>query len=236
MDRLNEFLTDTRNLNILSYDNYKKSDIEVKLKKIKLLNEYYKILYNNVKQLDVYFDFDGVIKDTMKHCSYLLLLLHGIDINIHNKSNEEDEKIVANFFKSMNWDKLLNASPEINEAISFIKLFQNSNIFNPLIYSAVNSTMEMSEKSIFIKKNIGDIPIKFNPVHTPKIAESSRDVLVDDTEYNLENWAGVPIHFNNGKESMFYTISDFGELYYLTDIISNKEDIEVGIKRIYTKK
>ena len=44
----------------------------------------------------VCFDFDGVIKDTMRHCSYLLLRLHGIDMNYHSKSNEEDERVVTN--------------------------------------------------------------------------------------------------------------------------------------------
>ena len=138
MDKVQELLMDTRNLNILSYDEYKKSNIKERLAKIKLLNEYYKILYNSIDKLDVYFDFDGVIKDTMRHCSYLLLRLHGIDINLHSKFNVEDEKVVENFFKSMDWDYLLNASSEINEAISFIKLFQESVIFNPAIYSAVN--------------------------------------------------------------------------------------------------
>ena len=50
----------------------------------------------------------------------------------------------------MDWDYLLNASSEINEAISFIKLFQESGIFNPSIYSAVNSVSEMHKKCIFI--------------------------------------------------------------------------------------
>ena len=113
MDKIQELLMDTRNLDILSYDKYKKSSIKEKLEKIKLLNEYYKILYSNINKLDIYFDFDGVIKDTMRHCSYLLLRLHGIDMNYHSKSNEEDERVVTNFFKSMDWDYLLNISNEI---------------------------------------------------------------------------------------------------------------------------
>lgn len=235
MDKIQELLMDTRNLNILSYDKYKKSSIKEKLEKIKLLNEYYKILYSNINKLDIYFDFDGVIKDTMRHCSYLLLRLHGIDMNYHSKSNEEDERVVTNFFKSMDWDYLLNASSEINEAISFIKLFQESGIFNPSIYSAVNSESEMHKKCIFIEKNIGDIPKKFNAVHTPKLAINSSDVLVDDTEYNLENWQGVALHFNNGKKSNYYTINDFGEIYYLINK-TKKDNIEINVKRVYTKK
>ena len=227
---------DTRNLNILSYDEYKKSDIKERLVKIKLLNEYYKLLYSNIDKLDVYFDFDGVIKDTMRHCSYLLLRLHGIDMNYHSKANEDDERVVTNFFKSMDWDYLLNASSEINEAISFIKLFQESGIFNPSIYSAVNTESEMHKKCIFIERNIGNIRKKFNVVHTPKLAINSSDVLVDDTEYNLENWAGVPIHFDNGKESMYFTISDFGELYYLANFNLESNKMEINMQRIYTKK
>ena len=236
MDKIQELLMDTRNLNILSYDKYKKSSIKEKLEKIKLLNEYYKILYSNINKLDIYFDFDGVIKDTMRHCSYLLLRLHGIDINLHSKFNVEDEKIVENFFKSMDWDYLLNISNEINEAVSFIKLFQESIIFNPAIYSAVNSVSEMHKKCIFIERNIGNIPKKFNAVHTPKLAVNNTDVLVDDTEYNLENWTGVPIHFDNGKDSMYYTIYDFGELYYLANFNSESNNMEINTQRIYTKK
>ena len=48
MDKIQELLMDTKNLNILSYDKYKKSSIKEKLEKIKLLNEYYKILYSNI--------------------------------------------------------------------------------------------------------------------------------------------------------------------------------------------
>lgn len=236
MDKVQELLMDTRNLNILLYDEYKKSDIKERLVKIKLLNEYYKLLYSNIDKLDVYFDFDGVIKDTMRHCSYLLLRLHGIDMNYHSKANEDDERVVTNFFKSMDWDYLLNASSEINEAISFIKLFQESGIFNPSIYSAVNSESEMHKKCIFIERNIGNIRKKFNVVHTPKLAINSSDVLVDDTEYNLENWAGVPIHFDNGKESMYFTISDFGELYYLANFNLESNKMEINMQRIYTKK
>ena len=236
MDKVQELLMDTRNLNILSYDEYKKSNIKERLAKIKLLNEYYKLLYSSIDKLDVYFDFDGVIKDTMRHCSYLLLRLHGIDMNYHSKSNEEDERVVTNFFKSMDWDYLLNASSEINEAISFIKLFQESIIFNPSIYSAVNSESEMHKKCIFIERNIGNIPKKFNAVHTPKLAINSSDVLVDDTEYNLENWTGVPILFDNGKDSMYYTISDFGELYYLANFNPESNNMEINMQRIYTKK
>ena len=102
MDKIEELLMDTRNLNILSYDKYKKSSIKEKLEKIKLLNEYYKILYSNINKLDIYFDFDGVIKDTMRHCSYLLLRLHGIDMNYHSKSNEEDEFVYI--LKGMKFD------------------------------------------------------------------------------------------------------------------------------------
>ena len=236
MDKVQELLMETRNLNIVSYDEYKKSDIKERLVKIKLLNEYYKLLYSNIDKLDVYFDFDGVIKDTMRHCSYLLLRLHGIDMNYHSKANEDDERVVTNFFKSMDWDYLLNASSEINEAISFIKLFQESGIFNPSIYSAVNSESEMHKKCIFIERNIGNIRKKFNVVHTPKLAINSSDVLVDDTEYNLENWAGVPIHFDNGKESMYFTISDFGELYYLANFNLESNKMEINMQRIYTKK
>ena len=236
MDKIQELLMDTRNLNILSYDKYKKSSIKEKLEKIKLLNEYYKILYGNINKLDIYFDFDGVIKDTMRHCSYLLLRLHGIDMNYHSKSNEEDERVVTNFFKSMDWDYLLNVLFEKNDAISFIKIFQESGIFNPSIYSAVNSERKKKKKCIFIERNIGNIPKKFNAVHTPKLAINSSDVLVDDTEYNLENWTGVPIHFDNGKDSMYYTISDFGELYYLANFNPESNNMEINMQRIYTKK
>ena len=235
MEKVQELLMDTRNLNILSYEEYKKSSIKEKLLKIKLLNEYYKLIYENINKLNVNFDFDGVIKDTMKHCSYLILKLYGIDMNIHDKSNIEDEKIVSSFFKNMDWDDLLTFAPEINESISFIKLFMDSNIFNPSIYSAVNSIEEKYKKIFFIQDKIGDIPSKFNMVHTPKIASTKTDVLVDDTEYNLENWQGVALHFNNGKNSNYYTINDFGEIYYL--INKNKKDnVEINMKRVYTKK
>ena len=47
INEISEFLNDVKNYNIFSYEDYKKSSMNLKLLKIKLLNEYYNIKFAN---------------------------------------------------------------------------------------------------------------------------------------------------------------------------------------------
>ena len=208
-----EFLQDNREYKIFSYEDYKNSSMALKIKKIELLNEYY-ILMGYSKKLPIFIDFDGVILDTMRESKILLERKHNISLGEIRRDDKERQLLIANFFRSLNWNSLLNETREINESIRFIKLMKESRIYIPTIYSAVNSFYEADEKHKFIERKIGVEHI-FNMAHTPKICNYPKSVLIDDDNYNLDNWDGYPIHFDSKISSRYPNIDDLGEIYYL---------------------
>lgn len=232
---VNEFLNDTKEYNIFSYDDYKSSSLALKLKKIALLNEYYKLIYKKEDKLPVFIDFDGVILDTMEDAKLLLIQHHNLDLNTISRDNAEQQILIANFFKSLNWHTLLNDTREINESINFLRLIKESVIYNPTIYSAINSLEESNEKHEYIEKNIFNIEHKFTMVHTPKVSDNKRSILIDDDNFNLDNWDGYPIHFDSKIESIYPTINDLGELYFLFYYHDNNFCINTNLKKEYEK-
>ncbi len=215
MGILNDFLSDVEDLDIFSYEDYKNSSLELKLRKIKLLNEYYKLKYDELPKLPVYIDIDGVTLDTMNLAKRLLYIQYGIDYDKRDRKNIEEQRIIANFFKSIDWNRLLKDTDEINRSIDFIKLINESSLYTPTMYSAVNSDKEKDEKIIYFAKRIPDVQLKFIQAHTPKICDDNSAVLIDDDNFNLVNWRGFPLHFDSQIPTDFPNINDLGELYYL---------------------
>ena len=214
-NKLNEFLIETKKYNIFSYRLYKRNLINKKLNKIKLLNEYLKLKFpNNDEKIDIFIDFDGVILDTINYTKDELLRQHNIDLYSHNRDNIENDKIVSTFFKNIDWETLIKYTPEINSSIKFINLIKDSNIYNPIIYSAVNSEKEEKVKNIFIKEKLHNVEFKTTN-KPPKKCTNDFSVLIDDDDYNLKYWSGYPIHFNSNPNTIFPGINDLGEIYYL---------------------
>lgn len=89
-----------------------------------------------MKQL--YIDFDGVILDTMTK-SYEELKKENID--------RKDQDKVMEFFRNLDWKKLIEETEEINDSINEIKKICDSKKFNVYILTHVNSTNEMIEKN-----------------------------------------------------------------------------------------
>lgn len=215
--RVSEFLNDNRGNNIFSYDDYLKSSFENKIKMIKLLNEYYNILLNDsfINVLPVYVDFDGVIKDTIKCASKLLLDMHDIDYYTHSRTNVDQDKIVGNFFRDIDWNYLLDNSDEINYARKFLTLMNESIIYKPIIYSAFSSEKERKvKKERFSLMYPGINSLLLSSKYFKECTDKD-SVLIDDSDHYLVNWEGKPIHFNSGSKSIFYSISDLGEIFYL---------------------
>ena len=221
--RLKEFLNDTKEYNIFSYEEYKKSSLDSKLLKIKLLNEYSILKYQEdiLPKLDIFIDFDGVILDTLNYLRELLLKEHNIDLDTHNRNDLEKEKKISNIFGNLNWTKLINNSKELNKSIDFIKLLQLSNNYNPTIYSAVNSKLEEKSKILFLNETFKNISSQFIIAKLPKTCKDNNSILVDDDDFNLINWPGKPIHFNSNNKTIFPSINDLGEIYYLFTRNSN---------------
>ncbi len=232
---VNEFLNDTKEYNIFSYEDYKSSSLALKLKKIELLNEYYKLIYKKEDKLPVFIDFDGVILDTMEDAKVLLQQHHDLDWNTISRDNAEQQALLANFFKSLNWHTLLSGTREINESINFLKLIKDSVIYKPTIYSAINSLEESNEKHEYIEENIFGIDHKFTMAHTPKVSDDKRSILIDDDNFNLNNWDGYPVHFDSKIESIYPTINDLGELYFLFYYHDDNFCINNELKEEYKK-
>ena len=232
---VNEFLNDTKNYNIFSYDDYKKSSLILKLKKIELLNEYYNLTIKKIKKLPVFIDFDGVILDTMREAKILLEKNHNLNLETSNRDNKIEQEIISNFFKTLDWNYLLNETKEINESIKFLKLIKESKIYNPTIYSAVNSFYEAKQKHNYIEDKVHNINHQFVMAHTPKICEDKNSILIDDDNFNLDNWKGYPIHFDSTIKSIYPNINDLGELYYLFYCYNNTFYIGNNLKNEYRK-
>ena len=144
INEISEFLNDVKNYNIFSYEDYKKSSMNLKLLKIKLLNEYYNIKFANfdLKKFPIFIDFDGVLLDTMGLSRKLLLELYGIDYYKHSRDNIIDDKIVGSFFSTIDWNYLLQNSDELSFGGKFLSFLRYSAVYKPTIYSAVSSDVE----------------------------------------------------------------------------------------------
>lgn len=215
MGILSDFVTEIKDLDAFSYEKYKCSSLDLKLKKIELLNRYYRVKYGNIPKLPVFIDIDDVTLDTTVHAKELLYTKHGIDFDTRDRGNLEEQRIIARFFKSIDWHTLLRDSSQINRSLEFIRLFNESSLFSPTMYSAISSDAERIEKVAYFSEIIPEIPLKFTHSHTPKECSNNNSILIDDDNFNLYSWRGYPIHFDSNIPSDFPTINDLGELYYL---------------------
>lgn len=159
---------------------------------------------------NLYIDFDGVIMDTINKAYQMM-----DDENI-NRTNIED---VSNFFKNLEWNKLLNETDEINGAINKVKKLNDSNKFNVAILTHVNSLNEAIEKVKFIRKFYNDITVIPVPkeISKTKMVRTKDAILVDDYTSNLVEWkseGGIGIKFSvKPKQSKFIVIDDLDKLF-----------------------
>lgn len=161
-----------------------------------------------MKQL--YIDFDGVILDTMTK-SYKELEKENIDIKDTNK--------VMEFFRKLDWKKLIEETDIINDSINEIKKICASKKFNVYILTHINSTNEMVEKIKFLHKNLPSVTIVSVPKEIPKteVVNPSAAILIDDYSGNVKEWQkklGIGIKFVKELEG-----SDYPEITHLSEVI-----------------
>ena len=132
-----------------------------------------------MKQL--YIDFDGVILDTMTR-SYEELKKENIDIKNQEK--------VMEFFRNLDWKKLIEETDEINDSINEIKKICDSKKFNVYILTHINSTNEMIEKIKYLHKNLPQVTVVSVPKEIPKteVVNPSAAILIDDYSGNIKEW------------------------------------------------
>ena len=87
-------------------------------------------------KIKLYLVFDGVILDTMNVTIRMME-----DLNI-----PDDQEIIREFYKNIDWYKLLRSTPEINDSFNNINLLLNSGLYDIEILTHVNSKEEGIEK------------------------------------------------------------------------------------------
>ena len=162
-----------------------------------------------MKQL--YIDFDGVILDTMTK-SYEELKKENID--------RKDQDKVMEFFRNLDWKKLIEETEEINDSINEIKKIFDSKKFNVYILTHVNSTNEMIEKIKYLHKKLPLVTVVSVPKEIPKteVVNPSAAILIDDYSGNIREWQkklGIGIKFVKELEG-----SDYPEITHLSEVIN----------------
>ena len=159
--------------------------------------------------MNLYLDFDGVIVDSIK-VTYKMMEEEGIDIN--------DTKRVREFYRNLDWFKLLDEIDEINNAIKNIKKLQKTGMYKLYILTTVNSLEEAEAKIRYIRRFGLHIPVICVPkgIDKSQMVDPRNSILVDDYSGNLYPWersGGIGVKFTSElKENGFITISNLGEL------------------------
>ncbi len=161
-----------------------------------------------MKQL--YIDFDGVILDTMTK-TYKVLEESGID--------KKDQTKVMEYFRNLDWKKLIAETDQINDSISEIKKICASKKFNVYILTHINSTNEMVEKIKYLHKVLPQVTVVSVPKEIPKteVVNPSAAILIDDYSGNIREWQkklGIGIKFVKEPEG-----SDYPEITHLSEVI-----------------
>ena len=173
-----------------------------------------------MKQL--YIDFDGVILDTMTK-SYEELKKENID--------RKDQDKVMEFFRNLDWKKLIEETEEINDSINEIKKICDSKKFNVYILTHVNSKEEEIEKINYLSNILPSVNVMPTPIEIAKcnIVNPLNSVLVDDYSKNLILWKdedGIPIKFSNEIDGRFITINNLKKLLELHEILNAKINLK----------
>lgn len=142
---------------------------------------------------NLYIDFDGVILDTITVTRKML-----DELKIDYK---KDIPKVKEFYRNLDWNKLLKETKIINDAIECIKKIIKSKKYEVTILSHVNSLPEAIEKVHFIRQYFSDITVIPVPreISKTKMVHTKDAILIDDYDGNLIEWqenGGISILFS----------------------------------------
>ena len=162
----------------------------------------------------LYLDCDGVILDTID-----------VTYKIRKEKGLTSEKDIRNFYRNIDWNKLIIEAGQINNSIDKIK--ELSKYYDIEILTHVNSEGEVKAKLKYFSEVLPGINVISVPREVKKadFITPNGAILVDDYLPNLEYWyqkGGVPIKFSkSNKEYKYECITDLLELL-------NKNKIKVG--------
>jgi len=158
---------------------------------------------------ELYIDFDGVILDTIK-----ILYQELEKQNINPKEYSElEEKRRLDFLSTIDWEYMVNTTPQINDSIKCIGKIIDSNKFLVSILTHVNSLDEAIAKINYIRKyfkNITIIPVP-KKISKTKMVHTKGAILIDDYSGNLMEWeddGGIAIRFSPTLDSKGFRVID----------------------------
>lgn len=167
--------------------------------------------------INLYIDFDGVIKDTIS-VSYKMMADTGI--NMKNKAE------IIKFYQDIDWVALLDKSDELNKAFQWIDKIIEEGIFRPAVLTTVNSLGEMIAKTNYVRSKNNQISIICVPsgIEKNKVVNAFNAILVDDYSGNLLNWSkagGISIKYGYDKDYVSINSLD----YFVSNGISKKLEL-----------
>ena len=159
--------------------------------------------------MNLYLDFDGVIVDSIR-VTYKMLEEKGISV--------EDTSKVQEFYRELDWFKLLDDISQINNSIKNIKILLKNEVYNLYILTTVNSLKELEAKVKYLRSFGLNIPVIAVPkgVNKSELVDAKNSILVDDYSGNLYPWekaGGIGVKFTEKvKEQSFISVNSLGEL------------------------
>ena len=159
---------------------------------------------------NLYIDFDGVILDTITPVYNLAKKLN-IDVKTQTKE-------VGLLYSKIDWDTLIEESPELSNSLNAIKKLKESKKFNISILTHINSLKEAKSKIEFLDSMFDDLTIIPVPksVSKTKMTQTKDAILVDDFSGNLKEWkskGGISVKYSKEKQtSEFIDITSLDEL------------------------
>ncbi|MBR3199219.1 MAG: hypothetical protein IKG27_04315 [Bacilli bacterium] len=153
---------------------------------------------------NLYIDFDGVICNTIE-VTYKMLDDLGID------KKEQDK--VAEFYKNLDWESVLNICEIINDGMDNIKKIMKSEKFNVAILTHVSSINEVVAKVKYIRKYLKDVTIIPVPkaISKTNMINARFSILVDDYPENLNEWkeaGGIGVRFDLDMDGKGFLVID----------------------------
>lgn len=125
---------------------------------------------------NLYIDFDGVILDSEEKILQLREKFNNLSWN--------------DFFKEVDWVRLLSESKEINNSVEILKILESRNVKYSIL-TKIHTLLEMEAKVKNIRGSGLEAPIIFVPPHIKKseiLIPNISDELIDDSIKNITNW------------------------------------------------
>lgn len=171
---------------------------------------------------DLYIDFDGVIKDTIK-VSYKMMEEQGISLS--------DRPLVIKFYQDINWRELIEVSDELNRAFHYINQICEEKRYRVSILTTVNSQQEMIAKVNYIRSKNKEVGIVFVPngIDKSQIVKAQGAILVDDYSGNLLKWTEA-----GGIGIKFISKDNFATINTLKVFTENENSMVLCRKKKYT--